>query len=120
MSETHKPGKPTRNPRTEPRESPRDKPGERARDERRPEASPRYGGGPWETADERGERRFGHARNDDAEPSELSASERVNADDESPDAADPELSDAEAAHEIESGGERAGMHRGEKPRKPKR
>jgi len=82
---------------------------ERARDEQRDTDSPRYAGGPWRVADERGDRRFGHARTDEAE----------NDDDESPSAADPELADAEAAGEIESGGERSGMGRGEKPRKSK-
>jgi hypothetical protein len=96
------------------------KPGtERARDEKRPDGGPRYGGGPWEVADERGDRRFGHARNDDADPSELAAREAENDDDESPSAADPELAAAEAAGEIESGGQRAGMGRGEKPRELK-
>jgi hypothetical protein len=70
-------------------------------------------------ADERGERRFGHARNDDADPSELARGEAENDDDESPSAADPELAAAEAAGEIESGGQKAGIGRGEKPRKPK-
>jgi len=95
------------------------KPGERARDERRSEPSPRYGGGPWEVADERGDRRYGHARNDDADPSELAPHEREDVDDESPKAADPEVAAAEAAGEIEGGGQRAGMHRGDKPRKLK-
>jgi hypothetical protein len=95
------------------------KPGtERARDERRV-GGPRYGGGPWAVADERGDKRFGHARVDDADPSELAAREANNDDDESPSAADPELAAAEAAGEIESGGQRAGMRRGEKPRKVK-
>jgi hypothetical protein len=92
---------------------------ERARDEQRASNSPRYGGGPWRTADEREGQRFGHARNDDADPSELAAREAENDDDEAPNAADPELAAAEAAGEIESGGQRAGMGRGEKPRKPK-
>ncbi|HEX8106569.1 MAG TPA: hypothetical protein VF516_02525, partial [Kofleriaceae bacterium] len=92
---------------------------ERARDEQRDEPTPRYGGGPWNVADERGDARFGHARNDDADPSELAPHEADNDDDESPSAADPELAAAEAAGEIESGGERAGMRRGEKPRKNK-
>lgn len=96
------------------------KPGtERARDERRSGGGPRYGGGPWKVADERGDRRFGHARIDDSDPSELAARAAENDDDESPSAADPELAAAEAAGEIESGGQRAGMGRGEKPRKPK-
>jgi hypothetical protein len=98
----------------------RSKPGtERARDERRPEPTARYGGGPWRIADERGDRRFGHARNDDANPSELAPGQAENDDDDSPSAADPELAAAEAAGEIESSGQRAGMKRGEKPRKVK-
>jgi hypothetical protein len=96
------------------------KPGtERARDERRKGGGPRYGGGPWRVADERGEQRFGHARNDDADPSELAAGQAENDDNDAPNAADPDLAAAEAASEIESGGQRAGMSRGEKPRKPK-
>jgi hypothetical protein len=96
------------------------KPGtERARDESRTDGGPRYAGGRWAVADERGDKRFGHARIDDADPSELAAREAENDDDESPSAADPELAAAEAAGEIESGGQRAGMGRGEKPRKPK-
>ena len=39
---------------------------ERARDEQRDDPTPRYGGGPWSIADERGDARFGHARNDAA------------------------------------------------------
>jgi hypothetical protein len=93
------------------------KPGtERARDQRRQGGGPRYGGGPWRSADERGDRRFGHERGDDADPSELAPGEAGN-DDSSPSAADPEL--AAAAGEIESSGQRAGMRRGEKPRKVK-
>lgn len=90
---------------------------ERARDEQRDEPTPRYGGGPWSVADERGDARFGHARNDDADPSELAPREADNDDDDSPGAADPELAAAEAAGEIESGGQRAGMGRGDQPRK---
>ena len=51
--------------------------------------------------------------------SELAPGEADYDDDESPSAADPDLAAAEAAGEIESGGERAGMGRGEKPRKAK-
>jgi len=104
----------------EPRDPKTNKPGtERARDEQRTAKTARYGGGPWQTADERGEQRFGHARNDDADPSELAPREAENDDDESPSAADPDLAAAEAAGEIEGGGQRAGMGRGEKPRKVK-
>jgi hypothetical protein len=96
-----------------------DKPGtELARDKQR-DGGPRYGGGSWELAEERGDNRFGHARNDDADPSELAPGAADNDDDESPSAADPDLAAAEDAAEIESGGERAGMGRGEAPRKPK-
>jgi len=98
---------------------PQEPPGtERARDEAREGGGPRYGGGPWRVADERGERRFGHARNDDADPSELARGEAEN-DDESPSAADPDLAAAEAAGQIESSGQHAGIGRGEKPRKPR-
>jgi hypothetical protein len=93
--------------------------GERARDEERDEAGPQYGGGPWREADQRGDSRFGHARNDDADPSELAPGEAENDDNDAPNAADPDLAAAEDAAEIESGGQRAGMGRGEKPRKPK-
>lgn len=92
---------------------------ERARDEQRDEPTPRYGGGPWRVADERGEARFGRARNDDADLAELAPREAGNDDDESPSAADPELAAAEAAGEIESGGQRAGMGHGEKPHRAK-
>jgi hypothetical protein len=92
---------------------------ERARDEQRDDAGPQYGGGAWREADERGENRFGHARNDDADPSELAPGEAENDDNDAPSAADPDLAAAEEAGEIESGGQREGMGRGEKPRKPK-
>lgn len=93
---------------------------ERARDEQRDSETARYGGGPWQTADERDARRFGHARNDDADPSELAPGEADKGDDESPSAADPELAAAQDAGEIVSGGEITGMHRADKPRKPAR
>ncbi len=68
----------------------------------------------------RGEARFGKARNDDADPLELlKPGQGANDDDESPSAADPELAAAEERHEIVSGGEQAGIGRGDKPRKPK-
>lgn len=91
--------------------------GERARDEAR-SGGPRYGGEDWSVADERGDRRFGHARNDDADPSELAPGQAGGDDDDWPSAVDPELAEAEARGEIESGGRRAGMGRGEHPRKP--
>lgn len=93
---------------------------ERGRDEQRDEKTARYGGGPWQVADDRGARRFGRARNDDADPSELAPGEADRGDDESPSAADPELAAAEAAREIVSGGEITGMHRPDKPRKARR
>jgi len=93
---------------------------ERARDEQRDSKTARYGGGPWQVADERGAQRFGRARNDDADPSELAPGAADKDDDESPAAADPELAAAEHAGEIVSGGEAAGMGRGDKPRKAKR
>lgn len=107
---------------------------ERARDEQRVSGGPRYGGEDWKVADDRGAARFGKARNDDAEPSEV-----VRAG-EDPDAEvepghDENLADemnaattgemprptiaADDSEVIESGGEMAGMGRGEKPRKPK-
>ena len=45
--------------------------------------------------------------------------EAANDDDESPSAADEELAAEERAGRIESGGQRTGMGRPEKPRKPK-
>ena len=93
---------------------------ERARDEQRDAPTARYGGGPWQVADERGDQRFGHARTDDADPSELAPGPDRN-DDESPAAADPELAAAQDAGEIiVSGGEITGIHRADKPRKPAR
>lgn len=93
---------------------------ERARDEQRTDRGPVYGGEDWSVADERGDNRFGRARNDDADPLELvKEGQGQNDDDTSPSAADSELAEAEDNREIESGGERAGMGRGEKPRKPK-
>jgi hypothetical protein len=108
MQPSQKPGKPQEMSGTE-----------RGRDEMREGGGPRYGGGAWDVADERGERRFGHARNDDADPSEMARGEANNDDDEAVNAADPELAAAEQNREIESGGDREGFGRGEKPRKPK-
>ena len=93
--------------------------GERKRDEGRLDGGPRYGGRLWEAADARGEHRYGVARNDDADPSELGPGEAMNDDDENPRALDPELADAEQNAEIESGGAKAGMRRGETPRMTK-
>ena len=107
------------------------KPGtERARDEQREGGGPRYGGGAWEVADERGDRRFGHARNDDSDPSELSKGTGAVDDDSWPgDDATPQndatgeskqdVADAEDSGATENGGQRAGMNRGEEPRKAK-
>lgn len=93
---------------------------ERFRDEQRRHHGPAYGGEGWRKADERGGTRFGKARNDDAEPLEqVKPGDGDNTDDESPAAADPVVADAEGAREVESGGERAGMGRGETPRKVK-
>jgi hypothetical protein len=77
--------------------------GERARDEQR-EGGPRYGGGAWEVADERGDRRFGHARNDEATLSEVEPTENAR----------PEEEDQGS---IESGGQRVGIGHPEKPRR---
>lgn len=98
---------------------------ERARDEQR-EGGPRYGGEAWEVADERGDRRFGHARNDDADPSELEPGEHAVDDDEWP-GSDAIGASADVAKQTaaaddgggESGGQRAGFGRGEKPMKAK-
>ena len=90
---------------------------ERERDEHRDDAGPQYGGGSWEQADRRGNARFGHARNDDADLSELAPGETESDDDD--EALDADDADGEQAAEIESGGERAGVGRGEQPRKPK-
>ncbi len=107
------------------------RPGERARDEQR-KGGPRYGGGAWKVADERAGRRFGHARNDDADPSELSKGMHSVDDDEWPgdDASLRTGASGESAviaervaaadtGEAESGGQRAGFGRGEKPSKPR-
>jgi hypothetical protein len=116
-------------PEVEPQPSAQ-RPGERARDEQRPAGGPRYGGRAWTIADERGERRFGHARNDDADPSEL---ERGSVDDDgwpgddanvasAPTGESPELAEAVQAEDTgrtERGAERAGHGRGELPRKPR-
>jgi hypothetical protein len=88
---------------------------ERARDERR-EGGPRYGGGAWPVADERGDRRFGHARNDDANPSELAPVDADNDDDDSPTGTDPELLAAEVAGAIAGSSVHSGMGRGDHPR----
>ncbi|HEU0030527.1 MAG TPA: hypothetical protein VFQ53_07840 [Kofleriaceae bacterium] len=104
----------------QPKLAPNQPPGtERARDEAREGGGPRAAGGPWDKMDERGDKRFGHTRLDDADPLELVRGDGENDDDESPGAADPELAAAEDNAEIESGGDRAGMGRGEKPGKPK-
>jgi hypothetical protein len=71
------------------------KPGERARDEKR-RGGPRYAGQAWAVADKRGSGRFGVSRSDGADKM-------------------PDLADTR----IESSGEQAGVHRGNKPRKPK-
>ena len=96
------------------------KPGtERARDEQREGGGPRYGGEAWDVADERGERRFGVARNDDSDPSELSKGE-ANVDDDHWPGDDsivkPHAEEAADDGTAETGGQREGMNRGEKPR----
>lgn len=105
---------------------------ERARDEQRQEGGPRYGGGPWEVADERGaDERFGHARNDDANPSELTAGKDDEDEDDASPGDDDGLQPDVAAEDddatkrtaatdeggTENGGQGEGMGRGEKPRK---
>lgn len=100
-----------------------DRAGERARDEQREDGGPRYGGEAWEVADERGDQRFGKARNDDADPSELAKGEANVDDDQWPgDDANPQsapVSDVEDNGRSESGAQQAGMGRGGEPRKPK-
>ena len=78
--------------------------GERKRDEQRDDAHAAYGGQAWKAADERGDQRYGTARNDDADPLTLAKG-------------DKDVKDADGA--VEAGGEHAGMGRGEAPRKPK-
>ena len=87
------------NPATEETNQPA---GERKRDEAREEHAA-YGGQGWKAADERGDQRYGTARNDDADPLTLAKG-------------DKDVKDADGA--VEAGGEHAGMGRGEAPRKP--
>lgn len=91
---------------------------ERARDEQRPDG-PRNGGEPWQAADRRGTDRFGHVRNDDANPSELAPTSADNSDDDSPADTDPELETAESTGAIVGGAEHAGMGRGDHPHESK-
>jgi hypothetical protein len=101
---------------------------ERARDEQR-EGGPRYGGEAWKVADERGGNRFGKARNDDADPLEMSKRGDEAEDEETTASAPAEGQPSAQANEetnvtfgvstVESGGDSAGMRRGEKPRKSK-
>lgn len=69
-----------------------------AADAERDDDNPKYGGKSWDVAEERGEQRFGVARNDDG---------------------GTELDNVDQVTEGESSGQRASMGRGEKPRKPK-
>ncbi|MDQ3364856.1 MAG: hypothetical protein M3680_05450 [Myxococcota bacterium] len=104
---------------------------ERARDEQRTDGGPRYGGKGWDIADERGDKRFGVARNDDSDPSELDRPHAAKDDDEWPghDASvqtdatgeSEDVSHRSAATDdgtAEVGAPHEGMGRGEKPRKP--
>lgn len=95
---------------------------ERGRDEQRTSAGPQYGGEAWKVADDRGaNERFGHARNDDAEPSEIGTAHDIvqpdDADDPEIEAKDPDTAVTYPGHE--SSGEREGIHRGAKPLKDK-
>jgi len=112
---------------------------ERARDEQRAEGGPRYGGEAWRVADARGDNRFGKARNDDADPLELMKRGQEDEDIETQASAPAEHQNPRDANEeddvtfrdlqtaaggekmthVESGGEVAGMRRGDKPRKSK-
>lgn len=121
-------------------EAPEPNGSERARDEKR-EGGPRYGGEAWKVADERGHDRFGKARNDDSDPLQLiTRDEEAKEDDVEGTASAPAehqtlaqakeedeitfadlqraTGDADIPH-VESGGDMAGMGRGEKPRKLK-
>jgi hypothetical protein len=91
--------KPEETPQKDPQAQPA---GERKRDEQRDDAGAQYGGGSWGGADKRGDKRFGEARNDDADPLTLTKDDK-----------DVRLANGEA----ESGGEHAGMGRGDHPRK---
>lgn len=92
---------------------------ERRRDERRPDRGPTYGGEDWEAADARGGDRFGVARNDDADPAVFGPDEKETEESELT------LKDLQRAApgadlpHVEMGGEKAGIRRGEKPRKSK-
>jgi hypothetical protein len=112
---------------------------ERARDEQREDGGPRYGGEAWTVADERGDNRFGKARNDDADPLEQMKRGQEDEEVEAQASAPAEGQDRRDANEeddvtfrdlqnaagseggthVESGGQMAGIGRGEKPRKPK-
>ncbi|MEO7736295.1 MAG: hypothetical protein ABIY55_35380 [Kofleriaceae bacterium] len=89
---------------------------ERALDGER-EGGPRYGGGAWGVADERGDARYGHARNDDGETAQATSLNAEAAPGEL--AATPDAELAAAAADIEGSGQHAGMGHGEKPRKTK-
>ena len=88
---------------------------ERARDEQRVDGGPRYGGEPWKVADERGEHRFGHARNDDADLAEVTPAD-PDLDEDAASADEPEVA---AAGEVQASAAHAGMGRGEHPRDSK-
>lgn len=105
--------KPMKSPQKQP-ESP-----EFSRDKARQESGPQYGGKPWDVAEERGDKRFGPPRNDDANPSELDPGEADFAADDMRATGDPDLMAAEAESLVESSGQHEGFGRGEKPRKPK-
>jgi hypothetical protein len=69
---------------------------ERERDAQRNDAGPQYGGEPWDAADRRGDdERFGHARNDAADPLQASATKPPKEPDETADEADDEEEDGE-------------------------
>ena len=68
-------------------------------------------------ADERGDKRFGHARIDDANPSEVDPAQAVT--DDGSDLADPEAGKPTTSDGAENGGQREVFGRPEKPRKPK-
>jgi hypothetical protein len=111
--------KPTKQPEATEKPTTQPEGTERHRDEQRTDGGPAYGGEDWKVADERGENRFGHARNDDADPSELKPGESEDDDTQAVSADEPEPADAEQNRSADSSGQQAGMGRGEKPRKDK-
>jgi hypothetical protein len=99
------------------------RPGELARDTKR-SGGPRFGGESWSAAEEReDDERFGKARNE-APPDPLRDSPNIAGElprdiGVSGDEPDEDENAADEDVRVESGGQHAGIGRGEKPRKPK-